>query len=231
MNNKIEIDNMLKDFKANKEYFKNIVTAKSANELVSNQLSIYKKALQKIISMVNVTKMIDLCQLHETSSNYRVVLTSYGIRERYVSGTYSGQSSSLSNDQFIKNIDIALDKLFKLTELKDLQKNKILPLKTMDFSFLKEIDGNKKAVILGVSVVYETMESIIQPISIPSFSKEGREYYSGALTNMSLLSIRTQIEPTLKKYLEERSEAIEKIKAKTRELETLFPMVFLFGDE
>jgi len=226
LNNQKEIDVLTNDFKANKQYFEDIETSEHINNNVQQHMSLYKKTLNKIISMVNVTKILDLNIEVKGNTQYHIVLTNKGIRQRYISGNYTSQSNDLYVESFVGQIGEAIKELFRNPELSTLQKNKIRPIANIDFSFLPSISLREKLLVKKVTRVSTSFVTITEDLTLP--------HYNTGYNNMSkftLLSIRGQIVEKLAEFLKERQATIDMLKQKTKELEAMFPMVFLFGNQ
>ena len=228
MNNQEEINTLMKDFIANKQYFDDIDEAKHINQKVEISLENYKEAVQKVMTMVNVTKLLDLdikCEGGYRSDN-NVVLSNKGLRSRYISNNYVTQSNGLSVREFARIFAESIKIIFNHPDISMVQKNKIMPLKTLDVSFLAEIATNEKVVVRNVTRLETNMSISTESVNIPHFSTEHN--YS-TLKNISLLSIRGQVQGHLNSFLTERRSMLVKIAEKRKELHKLVPVVFLFS--
>ena len=232
MNNNNEINTMVADYNGNNQYFKDIVESKCINRTIDKALAKYKRAVDKIMSMVNVTKIIDLdiptSQNANYTSNYHVVLSNNGLRSRYVSSNYITQSTELNYTDFSGIFNRALKVIFAHPNISTMQKNKILPLKGLDVSFLANILTNEKLTIESVTRIGTDLSVVSGNVVIPYYTGIGTY---GNMTNFTLLSIRTQITQELNNYLVERRAILEEISTKRKELETMFPILFMFGDK
>lgn len=230
MNNEKEIMAMVKDFNDNKQYLKDIEESKNINRKVNTSLVKYKDSMQKIMEMVNVVKILDLGIVLKgrwDSDKDHIVLTNKGLKSRYITSNYVSQTQTLEVKEYSRVFKEAMKIIFNHPEISTVQKNKILPLKTLDVSFLGEVTTDNSLEVTNVSHLTTSMEIIKETLTIPKYNN--RLGYD-SMTNITLLSMRTQISPGLNEFLTERRTTIEKVETKTKELEALFPIIFLFGD-
>lgn len=226
MNNEKILKELVKDKENNKQYFEDIIKAKKIERKVSKTFTKYMQSMQMILAMVNVKKILDLgLVIKKYNNNYKIVLTNNGVRYRYYGTYYANNSRDLDEWVFKNNIEKAIKAIFNEPEIKPLQKNKIKPLQKINFDFLKKIDFSNEFDI-DIETITNDLEIIKTRTTIPRFT-DSVNY--GTLSKFQLLSIKSQIEQQLKEYLEERNATIALIQEKQKELEALFPLMFLFG--
>jgi len=230
MNNNEALQVLIKDKEDNKQYFEDIKTAKLINGNIVKNVTKYRDCLQKVLSMVNVSKMIDLKieSPNGYGKNYNVVLTNSGLKSRYIANNYSSQSNPIDPQGYIKIFSEAMKIIFNHPELSTLQKNKLLPLKDLDMNWLNDVVVEKLVKIDNVLSITPNMEVNKYTIDIQDFSISSKHTYE-KLKEFTTLAIRTQIQEQLNEFLKERNETLELLNEKIKEIETMFPIVFLFG--
>ena len=224
MNNEQELNVLMADFKASKQYFATIVKARYANNEVSKSVNKLKTTINKIMTMVNVDKIVNL-GISISGGSDNVVLTNKGIKSRYITNNYTCQSYDMGNRYFARYIDEAITAIFNNPLIRDVQTNKILPLKNVDFSPLK-LGEEKHIVVAKVQLLRSDMTLINHDLKVPNFSID---YHN--LDKFELLNIKDQIIKPIYDYVAEREATNKLILDKIAELENLFPVVFLFGDK
>jgi len=230
LNNQVEINNMMDDYYSNEQYFMDISEAKGINNTISASLNKYMKAINKVMSMVNVTKILNLeipCN-SRYGGNYCVVLSNQGLRARHITENWITQTDDLSVSDFGKTFNLALKVIFNHPNISKIQKNKITPLQKIDVSFLNDISTNETVVIENVRRINEDMTIGTEPVTMPGFYSYQSRY--SQMSVFTLLSMRTQISKELNDYLVERRSIITMMAEKLKEVEELFPIIFLFGD-
>lgn len=223
MNNEELLQKLVKDKNDNYKYFKDIKKATWINREVRNKLGKYISSLQEVLSEVNVTKVLPLYKIKE-DSNYFIVLSNRGIKERYIANSYAGQSTTISTTFYFRHFKRALKLIFESKEISKYQKEKIKDLKNINTDGLDDIETESRVQIENVKYITNNLELKSGRFSIPHFS-----FNYGMVSDFVLLSIRSQIEESLNEFLEEREKTIEFIDKKQKELEGMYPLLFMFG--
>ena len=230
LDNHTELNNIMDDYHANEQYFMDIDEIKCINDKIETALSKYTNAVNKVMSMVNVTKILNLeipCD-GSYGRSHCVVLSNQGLRSRYISDSYITQTDTLEYNVFGKVFGEAIKIIFAHPNISMVQKNKIMPLKNIDVSFLSKISANRNIKIEGVRRIKTNLSVEVGEIIIPNFSVNT---HYGTMSLFSLLSVRTQISKQMNEYLLERRAITKLIEEKHKEIEALFPIIFMFGDE
>ena len=223
MNNEELLYKLIKDKKDNDKYFEDIKRANQINRKVRNKFNKYISSIQKVMSEVNITKVLPLYKINE-QYDYWVVLSNKGIKERYIGNSYSGQSTNLQTNIFFKHFERALKLIFDSEEISKYQKEKIKDLKNINTDGLDSIQTEKTITIENIRYIDNNLELKTERFSIPHFS-----FSYAMVSDFVLLSIRSQIETNINEFLEEREKTIEFIDKKQKELEDMYPLLFMFG--